>query len=297
MKKILGIVLMLSLVCAVMAQEVKPGKTEIIDLGKKVMLEMTLIPAGRFVMGDIRKEEVEKQEMVKKVILFESILKENPKKVFGKEELDMIEQIKAQIETEYNRSKSTHEVTLTKPFYIGKYEVTQEQWENVMGDNPSEIKGAKLPVTDISWNDCQDFIKKLNAKTNGGYRLPTEAEWEYSCRAGTTTAYSFGDEFITKDANYSDSNIGKPVAVGCYKPNAFGLYDMHGNVWEWCEDMPGVYSEGALTDPKRSATGVGHILRGGSFLNHSSRACSFDSTEFGSNFQYKTTGFRLVRAQ
>ena len=124
------------------------------------------------------------------------------------------------------------QVTLTKPFYMGKYEVTQEQWESVMGKNPSKVKEAKLPVTRASWDDCQEFIKKLNANTNGGYRLPTEAEWEYACRAGTTTAYSFGDAITPKDANYRDSKIGEPVAVGSYKPNAFGIYDMHGNVWE-----------------------------------------------------------------
>ncbi len=128
---------------------------------------------------------------------------------------------------------------------MGKYEVTQEQWEAVMGNNPSETKGAKLPVTDVSWEDCQEFIKKLNAKTNGGYRLPTEAEWEYACRAGTTTAYSFGDKITPKDANYWDSKIGKSVAVGSYKPNAFGLYDMHGNVWEWCEDWYGDIPSGS----------------------------------------------------
>jgi len=101
-----------------------------------------------------------------------------------------------------------HEVTLTKPFYMGKYEVTQEQWEGIMGNNPSsKTKGNKLPVTDVSWEDCQDFIKKLNAQTNGGYRLPTEAEWEYACRAGTTTAYSCGDSLRKSDANIDGDSI------------------------------------------------------------------------------------------
>jgi formylglycine-generating enzyme required for sulfatase activity/uncharacterized protein YodC (DUF2158 family) len=190
-----------------------------------------------------------------------------------------------------------HEVTLTKPFNMGKYEVTQEQWEAVMGDNPSSTKGAKLPVTDVSWEDCQEFIKKLNAKTDGGYRLPTEAEWEYSCRAGTTTAFSFGDEITPQDANYDQSNIGKPVAVGSYRPNAFGLYDMHGNVWEWCEYWYEDYPAGAVTDPKGPATGALRVLRGGSFFIFGSNArSSYRVNDYCSpaNRDY-SIGFRLAR--
>ena len=147
---------------------------------------------------------------------------------------------------------------------MGKYEVTQEQWEGIMGNNPSRVKGDKLPVTDVSWNDSQDFIKKLNAKTNGGYRLPTEAEWEYACRAGTSTVYSFGDSLTKSDANIE----GSIKEVGSYRPNAFGLYDMHGNVWERCEDWVAPYPEGAVTDPKGPATGDKGVLRGGSFSSH-----------------------------
>ena len=190
-----------------------------------------------------------------------------------------------------------HEVTLSKPFYMGKYEVTQEHWEAVMGNNPSSrTKGAKLPVTNVSWEDCQDFIGKLNAQTNGDYRLPTEAEWEYACRAGTTTAYSFGDGITPKDANYKYSNIGKSVAVGRYKPNGFGLYDMHGNVWEWCEDWMADYAAGAVTDPKGGAAdGTIRVLRGGSFLSYDSKVRSslrnYDTPVLRGNL----VGFRLAR--
>ena len=132
-----------------------------------------------------------------------------------------------------NENETQHEVTLSKPFYMGKYEVTQEQWQAVMGNNPSSrTKEARLPVTNVSWLDCQEFIKKLNAKTSGGYRLPKEAEWEYACRAGTTTVYSFGDKITPQDANFLDSRLGG-ASAGRYKPNAFGLFDMHGDVWEW----------------------------------------------------------------
>ena len=188
-----------------------------------------------------------------------------------------------------------HEVTLTKPFYMGKYEVTQEQWEAVMGNNPSRTKGAKLPVTDVSWEDCQEFIKKLNKKTDGGYRLPTESEWEYGCRAGTSTAYSFGDKITPKDANYDDSKLGKPVAVGSYKANAFGLYDMHGNVWEWCEDWYGDYPAGAVTDPKGPGTGSSRVLRGGSFIVNGSFARSSNRVFNSPSNRGSLYGLRLAR--
>ena len=256
MKRILGIAVVLGLVGAlsVIAQEVKSGKIEVVDLGKDLKLEMILIPAGKFMMGSPASE---------------------------KNRFD--------VETQ-------HEVTITKPFYMGKYEVTQEQWEAVMGNNPSETKGAKLPVTDVSWEDCQEFIKKLNAKTDGGYRLPTEAEWEYSCRAGTTTAYSFGDKITPKDVNYDDSGIGKPVEVGSYKPNAFGLYDMHGNVYEWCEDWHGEYPF-AVTDPKGPATGKLRVLRGGSFTDLVSTARSSNRGGNSPTNRSYVLGFRLARTK
>lgn len=283
MKRILGIIIVLGLVGAltVVAQEVKPGKVEVVDFGEGVKLEMVLVPAGKFKMGFTKKEmedfKVDLQEDFKKAL----------KKELGKEELDIVDLI-------MSFQGKQHEVTLTKPFYMGKYEVTQEQWKAVMGKNPSEEKGAKLPVTDVSWEDCQEFIKKLNKKTDGGYRLPTESEWEYGCRAGTTTAYSFGDKITPKDANYVDSKIGKPVAVGSYKPNAFGLYDMHGNVCEWCEDWHGEYPF-AVTDPKGPATGEGRVLRGGSFGYNGSGARSSLRNYDPPSYRFLTYGFRLAR--
>ena len=205
------------------------------------------------------------------------------------------------LEFYHSNDETEHEVTLMKPYYLGKYEVTQEHWEAVMGSNPSirtmRTKGAKLPVTDVSWEGCQKFIKELNAKTSGGYRLPSEAEWEYACRAVTKTAYSFGDGLTKSDANYRDSEIGKPVAVGSYKPNAFGLYDMHGNVWEWCEDYYGVYPVGEVTDPKGPATGNRRVLRGGSFFNLEPYIrSSFRATLTPTNWDFYY-GFRLARTK
>ena len=192
-------------------------------------------------------------------------------------------------------NETDHEVTITKPYFIGKYEMTQERWEVVMGKNPSRVKGAKLPVTNVSYEDCQEFINKLNENTNGGYRLPTEAEWEYACKAGTNTAYSFGYKSTPKDANYRESRIGNPIVVGYYKPNAFGLYDMHGNVWEWCEDWYGDYLTEAVTDPKGEANGKFRVLRGGSFLNDMSKARSSSRIYIAPSLQVYDFGFRLAR--
>ncbi|RLT20861.1 MAG: hypothetical protein DWI28_00430 [Planctomycetota bacterium] len=241
------------------------------DLGKGITLEMMLIPAGKFKMGFTKKELAE----------FKLALQED----FGKD-------IPFVVDRFMSFQGKQHEVTLTKPFYMGKYEVTQEQWESVMGDNPSKIKGAKLPVTEVSWLDCQEFIKKLNAKTNGGYRLPTESEWEFACRAGTTTAYSYGDSITKNDANVKGSFV---KVVGSYKPNAFGLYDLHGNVWEWCNDWYGDYPAGAVTDPKGPATGERSVLRGGSFNWGSTARSSYRFNSTPTNRDVKGAGLRLAR--
>src|SRR5205085_11701074 len=145
--------------------------------------------------------------------------------------------------------KPAHRVTISEGFYMGKYEVTQAQWQAVMGNNPSNFKGCdNCPVEQVSWDDAVSFIAKLNAQNDGyTYRLPTEAEWEYACRAGTTTAFAFGDSLSSEQANFDgDYPYGgapkgvyrqKTTSVGRFQPNAWGLYDMHGNVWEWCEDI------------------------------------------------------------
>jgi RNA polymerase sigma factor (sigma-70 family) len=175
-----------------------------------------------------------------------------------------------------------HKVRITAPFYMAKYEVTQEQWETIMTNNPSYHKGAKnLPVTMVSWNDCQEFIKKLNEKTTafaaakpgedvGPIRLPTEAEWEYACRAGSETEYCFGDSTnaLAEYAWFSDNSGRKPHPVGEKKPNAWGLYDMHGNVLEWCADWYGELSqaEAEQIDPSGPSSGSSRVLRGGSLL-------------------------------
>lgn len=165
-----------------------------------------------------------------------------------------------------------HQVTLTQSFRIGVHEVTQEQYERVMSSNPSYFKGPQNPVTSVTWDDAVKFCEKLSAlpeeKAAGRvYRLPTEAEWEYACRAGTTTKYSFGDiEGALGDyAWYRANSGGKTHRVGAKRRNPWGLYDMRGNVWEWCQDWYGDYPKGAVTDPTGAESGSYRVRRGGSW--------------------------------
>ncbi|MFZ1936389.1 MAG: formylglycine-generating enzyme family protein [Thermoguttaceae bacterium] len=172
--------------------------------------------------------------------------------------------------------KPVHKVTISKPFYLGKFEVTQEQWQAVMGSNPSHFRGAKNPVDRVSWEACQAFIKKLNAKfapAQVTFGLPTEAEWEYACRAGSTSQYGFGDR-ESKLAEYgwfADNAGGATHPVGQKKPNAWGLYDMHGNVWEWCADWydGDYYKKSPAIDPTGPTAVTSRVLRGGSWSDPS----------------------------
>jgi len=167
------------------------------------------------------------------------------------------------------KEEPAHPVILTKGFYLGKYEVTQEQYEKVIGTNPSKFEGNKLPVETISWDTAVAFCDELNRKEriprSWEFALPTEAQWEYACRAGTTTAYSWGDNIIPQHANYNESGINKTVKVGSYKPNHWGFFDMHGNVWEWCLDWFGPYSPGLAVDPMGAPNGIQRVMKGGSW--------------------------------
>lgn len=191
-----------------------------------------------------------------------------------------------------------HRVTLSG-YYIGKYEVTQKQWIEVMGNNPSEFKGDDLPVTNVSWNDVQEFIRRLNLRTCRNYRLPTEAEWEFAARGGNSSLGSkySGDDDINAVAWYKDNSDNKPHAVGSKSPNELGIYDMTGNVWEWCQDRFGRYGSSAQTNPKGPSSGDRRVLRGGgwSYAARSNRV----SYRFGvaPGYRVNSYGFRLALSE
>lgn len=170
----------------------------------------------------------------------------------------------------YDNEKPVHLVRITKPFYLGTYQVTQEQWQAVMGNNPSHFTGdPNRPVDTVSWHDAQRFLQRLNERdVEKTYRLPTEAEWEYAARAGSTGAYCFGDDvrLLKEYAWYGDAG-GTTHPVGQLKPNAWGLYDMHGNVWEWCHDGLRTYTSASVSDPLGPTTKDAHrVLRGGGWV-------------------------------
>ena len=206
------------------------------DLGNGIVLSMVYIPAGTFQMGS----------------------------------------------SEHNWEQPVHQVSV-QPFYLGKYPITQAQYQAVMGNNPSYSKGAKRPVEQVNWHDAMEFCQKLSEKTGKTYRLPAEAEWEYACRARTSTPFYFGDtitpDLVNYNGNYPYDSAPKSLRrepttdVGSFPPNSFGLYDMHGNVWEWCSDKWRSNYYGAPTDGSSSETGTANRVRRGGSRFHSELDC------------------------
>ena len=199
----------------------------------------------------------------------------------------------------YDWEKPVHRVTLTNDYYIGKYEVTQALWQAVMGSNPSGFKGDNLPVEKVSWNECQDFISKLNAMTGKRFRLPTEAEWEFAARGGNKSrGYQYsGSKTIGDVAWYKDNSGHKTHAVGTKQPNELGIYDMAGNVWEWCQDWYDSYSSSPQTNPTGAVSGSYRVCRGGSW-SFSARNCRSSSRSNGTPvFCDGNLGLRLVLSE
>ena len=208
----------------------------------------------------------------------------------------------------HNENENQHEVTISKDYYLGVYEVTQAQYEKVIGKNPSHFQGAivgnenaALPVENVSWYEAVEFCKKLSdlpeeKKAGRVYRLPTEAQWEYACRAGSKTAYSFDDEegLLPEYGWFSRNSSRRTHTVGLLEPNAWGLYDMHGNVWEWCSDWHEEYPKGAVSDPSGPKEGSNRVRRGGSWFSGAADCRSANRNGFDPSFRSINRGFRVA---
>ena len=193
-----------------------------------------------------------------------------------------------------------HQVTISQSFYLGKYEVTQTQWVAVMGSNPSEFKGRTQPVEKVSWDDVQAFIQRLNTKEGtNAYRLPTEAEWEYAARAGTDTTRYWGDstDEMGQHAWFTQNSGEKTHPVGQLKPNAWGLYDMMGNVWEWVSDWYGekYYTNSPRINPTGPNSGSSRVLRGGGWRYYPDAVRSAYRFDITPGLRHYDLGFRLSR--
>jgi formylglycine-generating enzyme required for sulfatase activity len=215
-------------------------------------------------------------------------------------------------EVDRSNDESLHRVVFTEAFWLGKYQVTQLQWEAVVGGCPYEsgwiFLGPQNPAECVNWEDCQDFIQELNTRNDGNvYGLPTEAQWEYACRAGTTTPFSFGVTITPEQVNYNGEAIYPNMADGLYRektipvgslnqPNQWGLHDMHGNVSEWCADWydKNYYKNCLTNDPKGPEIGKYRVLRGGNWM-HYANLCRSAYRETGSPAsRFHTNGFRVV---
>ena len=235
----------------------QPAKELTLDLGNKVTMKLALIPAGKFMMGSPAGEK-------------DRVDSEGPQR----------------------------EVTISNAFYMGIYHVTQEQYEQVMGKNPSNFKGAQNPVEQVSWDDAVEFCKALSKKAGKTVSLPTEAQWEYACRAGSKTRFSYGDDDdygkLGDYAWYTKNSDNKTHPVGQKKPNDFGLYDMHGNVLQWCSDWYAEsYANANKTDPMGPASGSDRVLRGGCWYGDPDRCRSAYRRWFTPDNRHYGVGFRV----
>jgi formylglycine-generating enzyme required for sulfatase activity len=228
-----------------------------LDLGNNIAMRVVLIPSGKFMMGSPPNEQAREDD-------------EGPQR----------------------------QVTITKPFYMGMYTVTQEQYQQVMGDNHSRFIGPQNPVETLSCDEAMEFCRKLSQRTGKKVHLPTEAQWEYACRAGTTTRFSFGDaEKALDDCGWSLSNSNsKTHPVGQKRANPWGLYDMHGNVWQWCSDWyADSYANEKNEDPQGPDSGYGRVLRGGSwYVNRQTCRSAFRATSDPYGRVNGFGGFRVV---
>ncbi len=235
-------------------EELQSGTEKIIDLGNGVDLTLVWIPPGSFMMGSFSSD-------------FDADEDERPR----------------------------HEVTLTQGFWMGKYEVTQAQWKQIMaGYNPSRFDGDNLPVERVSWNEVQEFIAELNHLTDQAFSLPTEAQWEYAARGDVPgNTYSGGND-VNQVGWYKDNSNNTTHPVGQKAANAWGLHDMSGNVWEWCQDWYGTYPSGSVTDPTGPDSSGYLVYRGGSYYDGADDLRLASRDYIAIDFRYDGLGFRLV---
>ena len=205
----------------------------------------------------------------------------------------------SEMQNPYGDETPVHQVILTNDYYMGKYEVTQALWQAVMGNNPSKFKGDNLPVESVSWKDCQKFISKLNKKTGRKFRLPTEAEWEYAARGGKKSrGYQYsGSSNISDVAWYAGNSSNKTHPVGTKQANELGLYDLSGNVWEWCQDCHGSYVSSSQTNPIGVESGTFRVRRGGSWLNSAWGCRSSYRYCDAPDYRFNYIGLRLVLSE
>ena len=193
-----------------------------------------------------------------------------------------------------------HTVDISRPFYLGRHEVTQAQWRTLIGNNPAAFAGDRRPIENVSWREAQEFVRRLNLKEGTNrYRLPTEAEWEYAARAGSVTRFPFEPSQAAEFAWFWDDADGETHAVGEKRPNPWGLYDLHGNVWEWVWDWHGknayaADARGDAIDPKGPPEGVGRVLRGGSWSNALRYLRSSHRNLHAPDYRDGTAGFRVL---
>ena len=209
-------------------------------------------------------------------------------------------------EAKRDKDEGIHHIKLTKAFYMGRFEVTQLQYRVIMNNNRSKFGGDNLPVENVNWYEAGRFLKKLSDKTDLKFRLPTEAEWEYACRAGTTTAFNVGETLDSDFANYNAKSayangitgtyLKRTTDVGSYPPNAFGLYDMHGNVWEWCSDRydKNYYKKTPPIDPAGPSEGGARVIRGGAWNERAYKCRSADRNHRREKANQPHIGFRAV---
>ena len=303
------------------AKKINLPPTQTLDLGGGVKLDLVLIPAGKFMMGTPEHEKPVVGQIMFGisvgalfVVTMTLLIRARRKRIRPQFSMAfmLLMTFVASIGVwggvrwhealkhpdDFPKEHPAHLVTLTQPFYMGKFSVTQEQYQAMTGATPSYFKGKANPVEQVSWDNAQAFCKKVTEQTKQAVRLPREAEWEFACRAGTTTTYHSGDaeSDLARVAWYDVNSKNTTHPVGQKEANAFGLYDMHGNVWQWCQDCwdENYYSKSPAENPQGPDQGALRVLRGGSCIGDHGLCRSAYRRRGGPGGRVIGWGFRVV---